>query len=71
MAVTSANRSGEPSPSTAGEVLAQLDGRIALILDGGRAPGGVPSTVVSCLGTDPLILRPGPISRDDIQAMFG
>src|SRR5688572_32284004 len=48
MAVTSANLSGQASPSTAQEVLAQLNGRIDLILDGGTTPGGVPSTLVDC-----------------------
>jgi L-threonylcarbamoyladenylate synthase len=66
MAVTSANLSGQSSPSTAAEVLAQLDGRIPLILDGGPTGGGLPSTVVDCLGNTPLILRQGPISLDEI-----
>jgi L-threonylcarbamoyladenylate synthase len=67
LAVTSANISGQPSPSTAQEVLDQLDGRIALILDGGKTPGGVPSTVVDCLQSEPVILRVGPLSLDDIR----
>ncbi|HVM71806.1 MAG TPA: L-threonylcarbamoyladenylate synthase [Anaerolineales bacterium] len=68
MAVTSANISGQPSPSTAQEVFAQLGGRIALIIDGGKTPGGVPSTVVDCCGSEPAILREGPISQDEIRA---
>lgn len=67
MAVTSANISGQDSPKTAEEVSRQLNGRILLILDGGETPGGVPSTVVNCLGTEPVILREGPISLKDIQ----
>jgi L-threonylcarbamoyladenylate synthase len=67
MAVTSANISGKDSPKTAKEVNQQLNGRIPLILDGGETPGGVPSTVVNCLGTEPVILREGPISLKDIQ----
>jgi len=67
MAVTSANISGEASPRTAEEVNRQLNGRIPLILDGGETPGGVPSTVVNCLGTEPVILREGPITMKDIQ----
>ena len=66
MAVTSANLSGRLSPSTAEEVLAQLDGRIPLILDGGRTPGGVPSTVVDCTGQQPLIVRTGTITLENI-----
>jgi L-threonylcarbamoyladenylate synthase len=71
MAVTSANLSGLPGPSTAQEVLAQLGGRIALIIDGGRTPGGVPSTVVDCVGAEPRILREGPITEDEIWAELG
>jgi L-threonylcarbamoyladenylate synthase len=71
MAVTSANLSGRPSPSTAQEVLAQLGGRVALIIDGGKTPGGVPSTVVDCVGMEARILRAGPISKDEIGAMLG
>jgi len=59
--VTSANRSGEADATTAEEVLEQLGGRIALVLDGGRTPGGVPSTVVDCTGNDVKILREGAI----------
>lgn len=67
MAVTSANLSGQDSPKTAGEVSRQLSGRIPLILDGGETPGGVPSTVVNCLGTEPVILREGPVTMKEIQ----
>lgn len=68
LAVTSANRSGEPNAATAETVLEQLAGRIELILDGGRVPGGVPSTVVDCTGPFPKVLREGPISAADILA---
>ncbi len=61
MAVTSANISGQPSPSTAQEVYTQLNERVQLILDGGQTPGGVPSTVVDCTGDQPMIVREGPI----------
>ncbi len=66
LAVTSANISGQFSPTTAEEVFAQLGGRIALIIDGGRTPGGVPSTLVDCTGTRPVILREGPISLQEL-----
>ena len=66
MAVTSANISGQPSPSTADEVYTQLNGRIPLILDGGKTPGGVPSTLVDCTGSQPIILREGPISLEEL-----
>ena len=71
MAVTSANISGEPSPKTAGEVSRQLNERIPIILDGGETPGGVPSTVVDCTGAEPVILREGPISLEEIKATLG
>ncbi len=70
LAVTSANLSGEPSSLTPEEVLAQLSGRLPLILDGGQTPGGQPSTVVDCTQPDLTILRPGPISMEQlIQAL--
>ena len=61
LAVTSANLSGGANASTAGQVLEQLDGRFDLLLDGGATPGGVPSTVVDMTGTQPKVLRQGPI----------
>ena len=67
MAVTSANISGEPSPSTAKEVYNQLNGRIPLIIDGGLTPGGVPSTVLDCSTSDLIILREGPISEQELH----
>jgi L-threonylcarbamoyladenylate synthase len=70
MAVTSANISRGESPKTAQEVSRQLNGRIPLILDGGETPGGFPSTVVNCLGTEPVILREGPVTLKDIQLVL-
>jgi len=68
LAVTSANISGGENTSTAQEVFAQLSGRIPLILDGGRTPGGLPSTVVDCTGESLAIVRQGPISLAELQA---
>lgn len=68
LAVTSANLSGQTSPSTAKGVNAQLNGRIPLILDGGVTPGGIPSTVVDCTGEEPVVVREGPISFEEIMA---
>ena len=59
LAVTSANLSGRPSPETAEEVLADLGGRVALLIDGGRAPIGVPSSIVDLSVTPPRLLREG------------
>ena len=59
LAVTSANRSAGPNPRTAQAVLDQLAGRIDAIVDGGKTPGGVASTVVDCTQATPVILREG------------
>jgi L-threonylcarbamoyladenylate synthase len=66
MAATSANLSGMSAPDTADGVLAQLEGRIPLILDGGTCPGGVASTVVDLTVHPPRILRRGDISEGQI-----
>lgn len=71
LAVSSANRSGGANPIRAQDVLAQLDGIIGLIIDGGMTPGGVPSTVVDCVGAEPQVLREGPISATDILRLLG
>lgn len=70
LAATSANRSGQPSPVTAADVLAQLDGRIAAVLDGGPCPGGVPSTVVNCCVEPPVILRQGGLPLAPLRAAW-
>ena len=69
LAVTSANISGAPSPVTASEVVAQLGGRIAAVLDAGPCPGGVPSTVVNCVSFPLRVVRQGAISLARLQAM--
>lgn len=71
--LTSANLSGEPDATTPREVLRQLDGSLALVLDGGRSAGGIPSTVVA-IGTPgeaPRILRAGALAPEVILAMVG
>lgn len=68
MAVSSANLSGADSPVDADLVYTQLNGSLPLILDGGRTPGGVPSTVVDCTKDEVIVLREGPISPKEIQA---
>jgi len=67
LGVTSANISGRENTNTAQEVMEQLDGRVHLVIDGGKSPGGVPSTVVDCTSPEPVILRQGPISIDEIN----
>ena len=62
----SANRSGHVSPTTAQHVLADLRGRIELIVDGGPTPMGLESTIIACLDR-PVLLRPGALPRADIE----
>lgn len=70
LAVTSANLSGKENTTTVEEVLAQLDSRVHLVLDGGKTPGGLPSTVIDCTGTGLEILRQGPISKEEIDSFL-
>lgn len=67
----SANRSGHVSPVTAEHVAADLSGKVDLILDGGRTPAGVESTIVSFIGSEPALLRPGALPRAQIEAVLG
>src|SRR5215468_3517524 len=62
----SANSSGHVSPTTAQHVLADLRGRIELIVDGGPTPMGLESTIVACLDR-PVLLRPGALTRAEIE----
>src|SRR6476469_2097078 len=66
----SANRSGHVSPTSAAHVLADLRGRIDLIVDGGPCAVGLESTIVSCLG-QPALLRPGGLPREAIERALG
>jgi L-threonylcarbamoyladenylate synthase len=70
LAVTSANVSGEKNANTAEEVYRQLNGRVHLILDGGKTMGGVPSTVVDCISAELKILRQGPITLEKLEAVL-
>ena len=71
LAAPSANRSGSVSPTTAAHVVDDLDGRVDWILDGGPCRHGLESTIVACLGGRPELLRPGVITREAIQSVFG
>ena len=66
----SANRSGHVSPTSAAHVLADLRGRIDLIIDAGPCAVGVESTIVSCLA-QPTLLRPGGVPREAIEIVLG
>jgi L-threonylcarbamoyladenylate synthase len=67
LAATSANLTGRPDPRTAEEVMGYLEGHIELIVDGGRCPGGVPSTVIDLTQSRPAVLRFGAISRVELE----
>ncbi len=71
LAVTSANRSGDPSPLTAQEAAAALGDAVALVLDGGPCAGGVPSTVVDVSAGSLTVVREGPLSADDLRRALG
>ena len=66
VAAPSANRSGHVSPTTAAHVLADLRGRIDLVVDAGPTPVGLESTIVACVGK-PTLLRPGALPRSAIE----
>lgn len=67
---TSANISGESPALTAEEVRQQLKGKVDLIIDGGRCPGGKESTIVDVTGEKPVILREGVISSPEIGKAY-
>ncbi len=71
LAAPSANRSGRPSPTTAAHVLSDLDGEVPLVVDGGPCQEGLESTVVDCTGPAPRVLRPGPITAEQIAGVLG
>jgi L-threonylcarbamoyladenylate synthase len=71
VAAPSANRSGQVSPTTAAHVLDGLAGRIAAVLDSGPCPVGVESTVLDLSGPRPVLLRPGGVTAEAIEAIAG
>jgi L-threonylcarbamoyladenylate synthase len=71
VAAPSANRAGRVSPTTAAHVLAELDGRIAAVLDGGPCRVGVESTVLDLTPQRPTLLRPGGVTIEAIEAIIG
>ena len=66
----SANISGKPSPTNAEDVFADMNGKIPLIIDGGKSDAGVESTVVSVLEENPVILRPGVITKEMMELVL-
>jgi L-threonylcarbamoyladenylate synthase len=71
LAAPSANRSGRVSPTTAAHVLDELAGRIAAVLDGGPCAVGIESTVLDLSGAMPTLLRPGAITREELERLVG
>ena len=71
IAAPSANLSGNPSPTTAAQVAADLDGRIAAIVTGSICNIGEASTIVDVCGDIPVILRPGAISAMQLEEVLG
>ena len=71
LAAPSANLSGRPSPTTAMHVVADLDGRIAGVINGGATGVGLESTVIDCTANVPVILRPGGVTKEQIEAVVG
>jgi len=71
VAAPSANRANHISPTSAADVKAELGDRVDLILDGGPCAVGIESTVIDLTGDRPRILRPGGISREQIEKIIG
>lgn len=71
LAAPSANLSGKPSPTTAAHVADDLTGRIAGIVDGGATGVGLESTVVDCTVDIPVILRPGGVTKEQLEEVVG
>lgn len=71
LAAPSANPSGAVSPTAARHVADGLEGKIAMVLDGGATPVGVESTVIGFDGSTPLMLRPGGLPRQAIESIVG
>jgi L-threonylcarbamoyladenylate synthase len=71
VAAPSANSSGRPSPTRSSHVIADLDGKVELIIDAGPTGVGVESTVLDLTGPKLRILRPGGVTREMLAAVFG
>jgi L-threonylcarbamoyladenylate synthase len=67
IAAPSANRFSRPSPTNAAHVLADLDGRVDVVLNAGRTAIGVESTILDLTAPTPVVLRPGGVSLEDLR----
>ncbi|ANQ53344.1 translation factor Sua5 [Thermosipho affectus] len=71
IAAPSANLSGKPSPTDANAVIEDLYGRVECIIDAGETPFGIESTIIDLTGDRPVILRPGPVTIEKLEEIFG
>lgn len=71
VAAPSANTSGRPSPTRAEHVIEDLNGKIDMIIDGGQVGIGVESTIVDVSGETPVLLRPGAVTMEMLEAVLG
>ena len=71
IAAPSANTSGRPSPTRAEHVRKDMDGRIDMIIDGGKVGIGIESTIVDMTAEPPMILRPGYITKEMLEEKIG
>lgn len=70
VAAPSANRSGRPSPTVAKYVIEDMDGSIEMIIDGGDVDIGLESTIVDMTADEPMILRPGYITKEMLEEVL-
>ena len=70
LVTTSANISGEGEIDSAQEVIRVFKGKVDLIVDGGRTPGGKPSTVIDLTGEKPILIREGVLGRKELEKFF-
>lgn len=71
IAAPSANTSGKPSPTSAQHVIEDMLGRVDMIVDGGTCDIGLESSVIDITNEIPTILRPGKVTKEDIEKLFG
>jgi L-threonylcarbamoyladenylate synthase len=71
MTATSANPAGKAPAVTAREVAGYFDGSVDVVIDGGRAPGGMPSTVVDVTGDEVVVVREGAVPASEVVALVG
>ncbi len=71
VAAPSANTSGKPSPTTAEHVAQDMDGKIDMIVDGGKVGIGIESSIIDLTGKVPMVLRPGYITKEMFEEVLG